>query len=144
MRIRIDVDDRDAQRALARLVRAGGDLEPALRGAGEILLNSARERFRSQQSPEGVPWAPLKPRTVARKRRNKHLILTEEGWLRGSLAVGAISRDSVVVGSPEIYGATHQFGRGAIPARPFLGVSAEDKREIGEELADFVRRAWRG
>jgi phage gpG-like protein len=45
------------------------------------------------------------------------------------------------VGTNKVYAATHQFGRGAIPARPFLGLSEEDVRDAVETLADHMRRA---
>jgi len=42
------------------------------------------------------------------------------------------ARDEVQVGSNLIYAATHQFGDPArnIPARPFLGLSTDDRTEI--------------
>ena len=140
MKFNIQIDDRQAVRALAELRRRGGSLEPALRSIGELLLNSTRARFDSQTSPDGAPWAPLKPRTLARKKRNRDKILTEEGRLRGTLAY-RVGDGWVEVGSPLIYGATHQHGRGPIPARPYLGLSPEDAADVREEILDFVRGA---
>ena len=131
--IRVTIDDSEVVAALDRLAAAGRDLTPAMRDVGEHLLNSARERFRSETAPDGAPWAPLTAATRRRKERNKHRILTLEGHLSGNLAYRA---DSVEVGSPSIYAGTHQFGApagsfgetatgrpipwGDIPARPFL------------------------
>ena len=143
MKFRIDVDDRAARRALRDLLRRGEDLSPVLRSVGELLVNASRARFDAQRSPEGAAWEPLKPRTLARKKRNRDKILTERGQLRGTLAVGRVDADSVVVGSPEKYAATPQFGRGAIPARPFLGVSDADARGIREEILDFLADSFR-
>ena len=44
----------------------------------------------------------------------------------------AISGASVEVGSNLVYAATHQFGDPdrRIPARPYLGLSADDERDI--------------
>ena len=140
MKFDIRIDDRQAVRALRELRRRGENLEPAMRSIGELLLNSTRARFDSERSPDGVPWQPLAPRTLARKKRNRDKILTEEGRLRGTLAYQA-GADWVEVGSPLIYGATHQFGRGPIPARPYLGLSPEDETDIRAEILDFVRAA---
>ena len=142
MRFDIEIDDRQAARALAELRRRGESMEPALRSIGELLLNSTRARFDSQTSPDGEPWTPLKPRTLARKKRNRDKILTEEGRLRGTLAY-QVGDGWVEVGSPLVYGATHQFGRDAIPARPYLGLSSEDAADVREEILDFVRGALR-
>ena len=37
-----------------------------------------------------------------------------------------------------VYAATHQFGRGNIPARPFLGVSDENVEDIGALVMKFI------
>lgn len=66
------------------------------------------------------------------------------------------SADQVVMGTPVRYAATHQFGArrgqfgrtrrgtpipwGDIPARPFLGLSAEDGETVVGILRDFLRR----
>lgn len=45
---------------------------------------------------------------------------------------------ALLVGSPLIYASTHQFGRGNIPARPFLGISKADENVIEQELIDYL------
>ena len=151
--IHVEFDDAEVRRALDRLQAAGADLRPAMQDIGEHLLNTTRERFRDEEDPDGAPWAPLRPATKRRKKRNAGRILTEEGFLRGNLVARADS-DSVVVGSPSIYAGTHQFGAkkgafgatskgspipwGDIAARPFLGVSHDDEREIVDIILDHL------
>lgn len=58
---------------------------------------------------------------------------------------------TLLVGSPQKYAAVQQFGASArefgkapwgdIPARPFLGVSAEDERNILDTLRDYLDEA---
>ena len=134
----------EVNRLFARLRRAGA-LAPALRNIGEHLLNTTRARFDTQAAPDGTPWAPLDQRTIRRKKKNADKILTEEGELRGSLAYRAGS-DELLVGSPEKYAATHQFGDASrnIPARPFLGLSAADRAEIERIARDHLAKALRG
>lgn len=141
----IEVEDRDVAAAFDRLLEAGGDLEPAFRDIGELLLISHRERFRTQESPDGVPWTPLSPKYQARKRRNRGKILVLEGWLSGRMSYAA-GPDRLVFGTPMIYGATHQFGDPArnIPARPFLGISEGDREGIFDILRDHIEGAWQG
>ena len=147
----------EVERRLNALVRAGADLTPAMEDIGQHLLNTTRERFVEEKDPEGNAWHPLSEATKARKKRNVDKILTRDAYLRN--IVTRASRDSVEVGSPRIYAGTHQFGAekgafgstgrgspipwGGIPARPFLGLSADDRDEIGELVRDFIMREFR-
>ena len=107
-RIELTVDDAEVQAALAKLTAAVKDTTPLMRDIGEHLLNSTRERFRTQTAPDGTHWAPLSTSTKRRKKHNRDKILTERGFLRGGLTYQA-DRDSVAIGSPSIYAGTHQF-----------------------------------
>ena len=134
----------EVNRLFARLRRAGA-LAPTLRTIGEHMLDTTRARFDTQTTPDGAPWAPLDPRTARRKKKNADKILTEEGELRGSLAY-RVGSDELLVGSPEKYAATHQFGDASrnIAARPFLGLSADDRAEIERIARDRLAKALRG
>lgn len=140
--IEIRIDDAELRRGLQQLETRLGDLTPFFRDIGEALLNSTRERFRSQTAPDGTPWAALSPGYRARKNKNKNLILTLNGYLRGTLNYHA-EKDRVRIGTPLIYGATHQFGRPEknIPARPFLGLSADDETMLLDALHDWLARS---
>ncbi len=142
IRLKFSINDQAIQRALKKLERAGGQMEPAFRDIGEALLNSTRERFATQQAPDGSPWAPLSPKTRRRKRRNKNKILTLEGDLKDLLRYQA-SDDQVELGSDRIYAAPQQLGdiKRNIPARPFLGLSNDDQTEVLEIIQDHLNRA---
>ncbi len=121
------------------------DLTPVFQDIGESMLNRTRERFNSQTAPDGTPWAALSPGYAKRKKRNKDKILTLHGRLRGTLNYRA-SKNEVRIGTPLIYGATHQFGdpQRFIPARPFLGLSQSDEQELLDILNDHLSRAMGG
>ena len=156
MNIKIEVQDAELQQGLQALIETGLDLTPVMADIGEQLLNSTRQCFSDQVSPEGEAWSPLSHVTKARKKKNKDKILTEEGRLRRLLSVQA-GKDYVEVGSTRIYAGTHQFGarRGAygatrrgtpipwgdIPARPFLGVSDGDKKTILEIIQKHLKKS---
>lgn len=141
------IDDREVLDALKRLERAGGDLTAAFTVIGEKLLRTHKERFSQQRDPEGKPWAPLSPGYRARKKRNQDKILVLYGYLSGLLRyqVGA-GGTRLELGTDRVYGATHQFGdpRRNIPARPFIGLSDDDRRMILEVVQDHHRRALGG
>ena len=108
-----------------------------------VQKQTIRERFDKQQSPEGQKWKPLSPATI--KHRMKHhkkgiiKILQDTGELRRSIACEA-DNNSVKVGSKLKYARTHQFGRGNIPARPFLGLTQAEKTYITSMFTHYVKR----
>ncbi len=157
IKVNITLDDTRVRNAFNRLLQAGDDLSPAMRAIGEHILNITRERFNDQQDPDGKPWAPLSEATLARKRKNTDKILTERGYLRGNLTYRA-DRNSVEVGSPNIYAGVHQFGAkkgafgktsrggpipwGDIPARPFLGIDTKDQPAVEDIIRNFIQSKW--
>jgi len=95
----------------------------------------------------------LSKKGAARAAAKKPLI-GETRALSSNIAWQLEGNDTVVVGSPMIYAAVQQFGarkgefgrtkRGApipwgnIPARPFLGLSHEDRDDISDLAANFI------
>lgn len=138
--INVEIDDREVLAALRRLQAAGADMEPVFRTIGEHLLISTRARFDKQQAPDGSAWAPLTPAYQARKKKNKDKILQYYGYLYDLLRYEA-SGSGVEFGTDRIQGATHQFGRDGIPARPFLGLSDGDRQDILAIVSDHLGRA---
>lgn len=147
-------NDNDVLAKLNRL--ASFDVSAMMTDIGETLVSSTTQRFVDGQGPDGVPWEPLAAATrLARVGGNKQSrkkngsfragalrvldnmkVLVDRGHLRDSITYEA-GTDQVAVGTNMIYGAIHQFGGQAgrgravtIPARPFLGISADDEREI--------------
>lgn len=137
--ITIEIDDREIRDGLRALETKLGDLRPVFRDIGEALLNSTRERFNTQTAPDGSPWAQLSPDYKKRKKKHSDLILTLNGYLRGTLNYQA-TRDELRVGTPMIYGASKQFGRPEInePAREFLGLSDDDSAMILDTLSEWL------
>jgi len=145
VKLEIEVNDEVVRLALERLVEVGGNLEELWQDVGEHLLNTTRERFSAQQDPEGEDWQPLSERYLARKKKNKDKILTLDGYLRSTLAY-QVEPHKLLVGTNRVYGATHQLGdeeRG-IPARPYLGLSEQDKPDIREIIEEHIQDAIGG
>ena len=146
----------EVKAAFDALQNAVQDLTPFFADIGETLLNSTHARFSSQTAPDGTPWAALSPGYRARKKQNADKILTLHGRLRGTLGYQARA-DHVRIGTPSIYGATHQFGAkqgafgrtrrgspipwGDIPPRPFLGLSPVDEQDLLAALHEHLARA---
>jgi len=158
--IRITVNDEQVNQALNNLAQKVKDPSAAMKIIGEYMLRSTENRFDSQgPAPDGSPWAPLKASTLRRKKHSKilteygHLRGSIRYQLQGPFSV-AIGTNRVYAAIHQLGGKTSPsvivpktkkalFWPGAahpvksvrhpgsvIPARPFLGVSAQDSTEI--------------
>ncbi|MBD1918898.1 MULTISPECIES: phage virion morphogenesis protein [Cyanophyceae] len=135
----IDVSS-SAVRAADNLVARLQNLNAPLAKTGALLENKAKKRFQSQKDPGGKPWAPLKPATVAEKKRlgKASSILTRDALLSASIAFN-VSGNEVRVKPSEEYGIFHQTGsKKALPARPFMGFEADDPDKIGQIFRDHL------
>lgn len=164
--IRADWDDREVMRALSALESAGHRPEVLLKPIGQALVRGTQDRFMDAEDPDGHAWEPLNPVYEAMKQGPG--ILRESG-MRGGLMSSItfeVSGHSVAVGSAKIYAAVHQEGATirpkisggllflqswdgkvwgvaeevTIPARPYLGISASDEREVQEVVTTVLRR----
>lgn len=143
----IEVNDQELRAALHRLRDAlGPALGAAMAEIGEEMVLSTQQRFGTQAGPDGVAWAPLSRRyaTSSRKRKSPE-ILVLRGFLQSLIRYEA-TNDSVSWGTDRVYGATHQFGRPErnIPARPYLGLSSEDRSTLRRVINDHLELAIKG
>lgn len=123
---RIEVDDRALRATLDRLLARASDMQPVMEDVARALRNHTEDAFQDERSPFGPAWADLKPATKQRRAKSGHWpgsILQVTGGLAASVS-SAAGADWASVGAAKVYAATHQFGREAIPARPFLPVDA--------------------
>lgn len=143
---KITFDDAKVKAAIERLrlsLPAGGDMTPMMTTFGRIIKTGTQLRFRSGESPEGVPWIPSR-RVIEHGGKTLRL----KGLLRNSITYQA-KRDRVEVGPQKEYARIHQFGglagrghRTVIPARPYLGASDADKLALVEAVNNFLSGAW--
>ncbi|MEH6776478.1 MAG: phage virion morphogenesis protein [Cereibacter changlensis] len=112
---------------------------------GALLENSTKRRLQDEKTdPDGNRWVAWSATYDATRDHGTHSLLIGENHLLTSIQHFSNS-EAVRIGSNLIYAAIHQFGadpakahegslpgaEGAgIPARPYLGVSEEDRRDI--------------
>lgn len=153
--ITIEFESEKIVQMLTQIEQAGLNLAPVFKNIGEILLNSTRERFQTGLTPLGESWAVNSQTTLDRKREARPLI-GETKSLSTQFHYEA-QPDNLFFGSLMEYAATQHFGAkkgqygttkfgvsipwGDIPARPFLGLSAEDEVDILELLSDYLMQA---
>ena len=77
--ISIVINDAEILQALKKLEQSAGDLSPAMKEIGEVLVESTKQRFVSGEGPDGQAWAENSPVTIDRKGRSNPLI--DEGTL---------------------------------------------------------------
>lgn len=122
---------------------------------GRYLVDSTKRRFELERGPDGSPWPPS-----IRAQLEGGRTLTERGLLRDSITYEDSDR-GVAVGTNVPYAAIHQLGGTirpvagnalkfriggqfvtvasvTIPARPFLGLDAEDEAELPAIAADWL------
>lgn len=160
----ITVDGADAIRERLREISARtSNLSPILKAIGDRIVEQTKRRFEAGgPSPFGTAWAA--PKTPNPKRVRT---LTVTGHLRDSIRAQMMGRNAVMVGTDKEYAAIHQKGGrtaasvilprrakalktpyglfkkvnhpgSVIPARPFLGVSAENSTEILGMINDYI------
>ncbi|MBB4302350.1 phage gpG-like protein [Rhodobium orientis] len=123
---------------------------------GRLVQEQTRRRITSEKtSPDGAAWKENYARTP---------ILEQSGALADSIDY-AVDGSSVMIGSGLVYAAIHQFGgvikprygdalkfwfqvganvdfviakQVTMPARPYLGVSEDNKAEILEAVTDWI------
>lgn len=143
--------------ALASAVSRLANPTPLYDDIGGMLVASTQDRFERETGPDGSPW----PQSLRAKFEGGKT-LSDTRRLFNSMTHEA-SADGVSVGTNVIYAAIHQMGgviraktsgglkfRGignggwvtkqsvTIPARPFLGLDADDEKEIANIAGDYV------
>jgi phage gpG-like protein len=156
----IEVDITDLTSALARL---GGldnvDTEPLMSDIGARLEFSTRERILSTKTaPDGTPWAPNLAGTSTLMQSGQHL-LGSIAWTASATEteVGAswehahVHQNGAVINAKNakflsfVVGGRHVSKKSVtIPARPFVGISAEDEAKIDRLATKFVERQLGG
>ena len=135
--------------ALSRLARAAGPagLADALVQIGEKLAEATRQRFVAGRGPDGDPWQTNAPSTRARHALGESKRpLVDTGNLAEDIHWRIIG-DTLTIGTNwgdfREGAAVHQFGSrdGRIPARPFLGLSAEDETTVLDIIEERIAGA---
>ncbi len=150
---------------LGQAAKGMANTQRLMKQIGMVMAGSTERRFDTATDPEGKAWIPSKKtlKTAAsanggkgKKAKKKiakkdphNKTLMKSGQLRNTLAVSATPFE-VHVGSNLPYARIHQLGGKAgrgrkvtIPARPYLGISKEDEKEIAALLAAHIEGVFK-
>lgn len=156
--ITVDINDAEVQAMLERVSDVLADMSPVFNQIGLYLVRTTKERFPTGKAPDGTPWAPRSAATLNNYERLAKKPGKQASWggvlhYSGQLSKNInhqYSPDWVRVGSPEPWAAMMQFGGtkskwphlwGNIPARPFLGMSDEDKQGVMDIATEALQAA---
>lgn len=144
---------------LRRLTRMGGNMADAMRDIAALGESTTRMRFRTETAPDGTKW-----KKSMRAALSGGKTLTKDGHLGDSASAGYGS-NYAEWGLNRVYAAIHHFGgvirakaggmlrfrlanggyatvaSVTIPARPALGVNEDDRDDILDIIAGYVRGA---
>lgn len=126
--VTLEFDNSQVLAVIQQAAVALGNPGPMLRNMGEYLLIAHDQRWASQTSPDGQPWAPLSPAYLESKKKNRDKILVLDGYLKNTLRY-QVNGGELLFGSNRVYAAIHHFG-GTIdmPARSQQAYFRQDKR----------------
>ena len=164
-RLRLEYEDGAASAALRRIASRLRDPAPALDAVGASLAASARLRFRSGRGPDGAPW---KPSARARREGGQTLVDTARlarsiahrvsgravevgtnvayasahqfGARTPPRTIRPRNRKALAfrVGGRLLIRKSARHPGSTIPARPFLGADAADRREIARIVSRWL------
>ena len=127
---------------------------------GETLKKIHADRFKAEVAPDGKKWQPLSP--ITREIKGNDQILKQGGYLSQKTAYN-YDDNRLEFGSDAKYAKLHQFGgvirpkkgkrlkfgKGSntvyaklskIPARPWLGVNAQDEQKLLKKATALLQR----
>lgn len=152
MGFEIKIESQDVQNALNDLLQRTGNLEPAMRGIAAIMESATEGAFNAEADPvTGQKWQPLSEETTIPFRESKGKwpgqILQVSGGLVASIE-SAYGSNFAMIGTNKVYAAIqHEGGRTSpssmifdeeIPARPFLGLSEQDRQDAVDIIRNFL------
>lgn len=145
--IEVQIDDTKIRAALSNLADKTDNLRPVLLSIGELLMTSTKHRFVTTTAPNGDKWALNSVLSTLLYKDGDTPLTGETGLLMKTINYQMQSNSSVEIGSPMEYAAMQQFGGtkaefphlwGDIPARPFLGLSSDDEKNILDEISEYL------
>ena len=164
--LQVEFNDAGAIAALTRISAHLSDMSPLMEEIGRLLYVTTVDRFGAGIAPDGAPWAPKKESTLEAYRSRGHRMDVRPLFgpsLRLSRQIARqADANSVTIGSTMEYAAVMQGGAakgslgsysgvskkgraysggtpwGNIPARPFIGLSDNDRTNILDTVAEWL------
>lgn len=146
--LRLVIEDRQATAWFSRLSARGQDLTPLMADIGELLTESTQRRFAEGVAPDGTPWAPLKrggraPLLDTGRMRDEIFPSHGPDWVEisatarqarwhqeGTDPYVILPKGKKALAWPGGPGPRKKVDHPGLPARPFIGLSDQDRQDI--------------
>lgn len=139
--------EEQVSREILRVGQHAGDATPAMRVLARFWQHELAANFDSQGSHASGGWAPLKPSTVADKRRRglDPRILHATHALRNSLtrpgaahSIRVIAPHQAAIGTTVPYARFHQSGTSKMPRRRPVELSADARKRSVKIVQRYI------
>lgn len=118
-----------------REIEAPGTLKRRL---GAILKAQTQRRIKSEkQAPDGARWSPWAPSTS----KKGHLLYKSGAFYKGIKA--SVTKQGVSITTDTPYGYLHDVGTSRMPARPWIGISRDNLREVEKAVDSWLEEVWK-
>ena len=164
--IKIELNDAGVHQALIQAQSRATNLRPLMAGLANKLLEATEDNFANECNPEtGQRWPELAPSTRQQRATTGHggKMLQVSGLLASSVQPN-FGDNYAEVGTNKAYAPVHQFGSDpytirprhkqalafgggiirkkvnhpGVPARPFLGLSAQHKADLIDAITNYL------
>lgn len=144
MDLTIKIDTSKFEKTIKRKLQRVEHMQPIMDRIAADMLKETQLNFRNEQSPEKKSWEKLKESTLANRRKEGRgaKILQDTGQLLQSIHSKSKATKNTayaVVGTNLDYAKKHQFGKGKIPARPFVGFNKTMKERYMKWINDYLK-----
>lgn len=155
------INTSDLMKTLNNGLEKIGKTKELMETIGEVFVSGAKERFEDEKAPDSTAW-------VKGKKKSGKTLSGQTGNLKKSIIIFKADITEVIYGSNLEYAAIHQKGgeikarnkkalsfigadgkrffvkKVTIPARPFIGISEDDKEEAREMIALHIKNSFGG
>lgn len=113
------------------------NIEPAFIAFGEYITKETKAQIKAEKSPDGIPWLPLAPSTIRRKKTQLKLRETYKMVSSMFYKAGKTSFEFSIADEKYIH---HHYGTRKMPARIIIGVDTEDRRKrLNKEIVGYLK-----
>lgn len=139
--LRMDMPPLDTPPKVLNIQRGAENMRPALEEIGDLWLESVRRQFAAEGTPQR--WTPLKPATIAEKRRRGYggkKILVRTGRLKNGFSKITTPTTLRIQNRVRVNGYSlfliHELGsrRRHIPARSMIQLTPRIGRDVGRVM----------
>lgn len=135
--INVKVDSKNFKNFMKQLKQTTKNLAPAFRDAGEYLKKETTIQYQKEVDPDGKPWAPLKPSTLAKKKTSTKL---RETLVMFNSFYYVSSNQGLEYGIKDPKYRFHHEGTSRMPARVVIGITNVRRGKINDYVVAQIRR----